>query len=434
MSYSNCQFTWLKQRETLVSLAESLLKEETFFDCQLCAEGHRFNVHRVILSCNSPVLNNILQEHNSDLPVITLEGVSSVEVAALVEFMYTGVTKIAPSYLKNFFQTARSLQLAGLTHYDSAQVNKIINETGSSAGESEVQDNYEAYSQNILKYLDQSEPGDEPQSRELTSLGENVESIFLDESSEQSTIVNSSSVIYEKYDSSFIKEDEGIESLDPNLVEGEGLSPTQATDEASTIEGSETDTPLIYNKFHGIFIKNEDDSMNDGVTTVYSISKLDDIGEKDETDMGELQEELKVTEEDENFVYVKLDNSSLVKVKESDVGKGKQTNISKNDMKFYTEKCLRVINPVEKNYLVKRPKIQSLVQKDVKTNSSTEDKKIYICLKCGNKYSHRRTLLHHIHWICEQPATYSCSLCPYRGKRKFQLKSHMKHAHLLKMS
>lgn len=225
MSYSNCQFTWLKQRETLVSLAESLLKDETYFDCQLCAEGQHFNVHRVILSCNSPVLNNILQEHNSDLPVITLEGVSSVEVAALVEFMYTGVTKISPAYLKNFFQIARSLHLAGLTHYDNAQVNKIINESGSGTVDAEFHDNYEAYSQNILKYLDQSDPNAESSTKEFASLNTSVNSIFLDESAESTNISSSSPVIYEKYNSEFIKDD-GVESLDPNLVENDDLSQT----------------------------------------------------------------------------------------------------------------------------------------------------------------------------------------------------------------
>lgn len=43
------------------------------------------------------------------------------------------------------------------------------------------------------------------------------------------------------------------------------------------MEVCDTDTPLMYNKFHSVFIKNEDDSMSDGITTVYSISKLDDV-------------------------------------------------------------------------------------------------------------------------------------------------------------
>lgn len=152
---------------------------------------------------------------------------------------------------------------------------------------------------------------------------------------------------------------------------------------------------------------------------------------KEENEYIELQDDLKVTNEDENFVYVKLDNIALVKMKESQLCKVKP-NLTKNEIQLLTEKNLKLLNPVEKNFVVKKSKTPSVSTKN--SGTSPQDKKIYICLKCGNKYSHRRTLLHHIHWICEQPATYSCSLCPYRGKRKFQLKSHMKHAHLLKMS
>lgn len=133
----------------------------------------------------------------------------------------------------------------------------------------------------------------------------------------------------------------------------------------------------------------------------------------------------------ENFVYVKLDNNTLQRVRGTQIAKIKQSN-SERHLNVFSDKYLKMINPSKKNFLIKRPKIQNLVAKEAKTNP--DDKKIYICLKCGNKYSHRRTLLHHIHWICDQPATYSCSLCPYMGKRKFQLKSHMKHAHMLRMS
>lgn len=218
MSYSNCQFTWLKQRETLVSLAESLLKDAIYFDCQLCAEGYHFNVHRVILSCNSPVLNSILQEHNSDLPVITLEGVSSVEVAALVEFMYTGVTRISPNYLKNFFQLAKSLQLAGLIHYDNAEIHKIINESETEAIKPKIEGNYEVYSQNILKYLDQSESSAEPVSKDLTTIT-NDENIFLDESPETNEAESDNPMVYEKYEDTFIKENDSVETLETSIEE-----------------------------------------------------------------------------------------------------------------------------------------------------------------------------------------------------------------------
>lgn len=160
------------------------------------------------------------------------------------------------------------------------------------------------------------------------------------------------------------------------------------------------------------------------ITTHFFIS-----GDQNEDDSA--VEESQLTDNSENFVYVKLDNNTLQRVQRSQAMKIKQLT-NERSSNLSSNKYLKAVNPLKKSFLIKRPKIQSLVGKDSKANP--DDKKIYICLKCGNKYSHRRTLLHHIHWICDQPATYSCQLCPYMGKRKFQLKSHMKHAHMLPMS
>lgn len=151
---------------------------------------------------------------------------------------------------------------------------------------------------------------------------------------------------------------------------------------------------------------------------------------KEDSEYITVDNKVQIAEEDEKFVFVNIDSSVFQRLKENQVWRVKQ---EKNDggVRTYSDKYVRLLNPNKKTFK-KRPKHQNVAEKNSK--GSSDDKKIYICLKCGNKYSHRRTLLHHIHWICEQPATYSCSLCPYMGKRKFQLKSHMKHAHMLRMS
>lgn len=226
MTSSNCHFTWLKQKDTMISLAQSLYKDPTYFDCQLCAEGHHFNVHRVILSCNSPVLSSILQEHKTDNPVITLDGVSPLELGALVEFMYTGVTRISSNFLVNFFQTAKSLQLAGLGHYDDLQIDKFLGEDGSSALEEaeELQDDYEGYGENVLNCLEMDDEIDSSDTKELQNISTD-EGIFLnDRVIAESELIDQNSVEYDKYQNVLVKQEVEDQSLDQTDAHSDGFS------------------------------------------------------------------------------------------------------------------------------------------------------------------------------------------------------------------
>ena len=217
MSNNHFHFTWVEHQDTIISLVQTLYNDERFFDCTLFADGHHFDVHRLILSTCSPFFSKILQEHKSEYPVITLDGVSVTELRALVEYMYTGETSIPPEFLSGFFQTTKLLEIAGLSQYDNKVVDEMLNENeitqvDDEEGEDEFQYNCEDDSQNILNCLEQSMKSDD-KAKQLMSLGINLvsnyenieESEFVNDESDLSGVINENSVIYDKFQGVFIK-------------------------------------------------------------------------------------------------------------------------------------------------------------------------------------------------------------------------------------
>lgn len=53
----------------------------------------------------------------------------------------------------------------------------------------------------------------------------------------------------------------------------------------------------------------------------------------------------------------------------------------------------------------------------------------YICYKCGKVYKWHYTLCRHLKYECGKQARFGCPMCPYRAKRKDNLKYHVEHCH-----
>lgn len=50
---------------------------------------------------------------------------------------------------------------------------------------------------------------------------------------------------------------------------------------------------------------------------------------------------------------------------------------------------------------------------------------VYLCPQCGVRYKHQRNLQRHLKLECGKQPNYSCTMCPYKAKRKNNLKVHM---------
>merc|ERR1719319_523539 len=105
--------------KTNISTNWSELREESqFCDVTLACEGSRVEAHKVILSSCSPVIKDLLIQTNHPHPLVYLRGVKSMQIKALLDFIYRGEVNIAREDLDDFLEVARELKVKGLAEDD----------------------------------------------------------------------------------------------------------------------------------------------------------------------------------------------------------------------------------------------------------------------------------------------------------------------------
>ncbi|XP_063707468.1 protein bric-a-brac 1 isoform X2 [Culicoides brevitarsis] len=110
---------WNNHPSNLTGCLSRLLKNEALCDVTLVCNDKKFQAHQTILSACSPYLEEIFLNNKIPHPIVYMIGVGAVEMAALLDFMYQGEVNVAHSLLQKFLNTARILQVRGLTENDS---------------------------------------------------------------------------------------------------------------------------------------------------------------------------------------------------------------------------------------------------------------------------------------------------------------------------
>lgn len=92
MSTIKFSLLWDSHKSHVADIVANMYRNETFCDCTLIgAGGASLPCHKLVLSSFSPVLKSIIENYQDcDNPVITLCEVSPTELAAVVNFLYTG--------------------------------------------------------------------------------------------------------------------------------------------------------------------------------------------------------------------------------------------------------------------------------------------------------------------------------------------------------
>ena len=92
---------WEDFHENTTTSFRSLRKTQDFFDVTLaCEDGEQIKAHKVILSASSAFFHNILMRNTHAHPIIYMRGITSDELAEIVDFMYFGQANI---YQENLF-------------------------------------------------------------------------------------------------------------------------------------------------------------------------------------------------------------------------------------------------------------------------------------------------------------------------------------------
>jgi len=115
---------FLKREHHAINRNSSLLdlwKNEMFLDVTLVCDDDQVEAHRIILSASSWLFRRMLMQKSHNHPLIYLRGVTINELKVLLEFIYSGETKVPQQYFDGVMSLARSLQIEGLTSSGTAK-------------------------------------------------------------------------------------------------------------------------------------------------------------------------------------------------------------------------------------------------------------------------------------------------------------------------
>ena len=106
---------WNDFQENVKSAFSNLRGVTDFVDVILaCEDGHQIEAHKVILAASSPFFETILKKNKHSHPLIFMRGMKTIDLVALVDFLYFGEAKVFQENLDSFLAIAEELQLKGL--------------------------------------------------------------------------------------------------------------------------------------------------------------------------------------------------------------------------------------------------------------------------------------------------------------------------------
>ena len=100
------------------NIAESyhILRDDPYFSdvTLVCEEDQYIESHRIILTAGSQFFNTMLKKNNHSHPMIYMRGIRAKDMLAVVDYIYSGETKIYQENLDGFLALAVELKLKGL--------------------------------------------------------------------------------------------------------------------------------------------------------------------------------------------------------------------------------------------------------------------------------------------------------------------------------
>ena len=108
-------YTWKSFDTFLQGNLEDLFSENRFSDVILVSDDQvPFHAHKFVLGSSSSVLKDLLITNPHPSPLIYMRGFYSLELKAILEFMYLGRTQIKATRIDKLFVNCKSLQIEKL--------------------------------------------------------------------------------------------------------------------------------------------------------------------------------------------------------------------------------------------------------------------------------------------------------------------------------
>eukprot|EP00090_Calanus_glacialis_P016226 TRINITY_DN25445_c0_g1_i1.p1 TRINITY_DN25445_c0_g1~~TRINITY_DN25445_c0_g1_i1.p1 ORF type:complete len:333 (-),score=91.02 TRINITY_DN25445_c0_g1_i1:56-1009(-) len=126
-----------------VSLS-SLLASSSLCDVTLIFEDGHLSAHKVILAASSSFFSSVFSLNHHKHPLIYLRGIKTVQMKALLDYIYSGTTQVIEEDLAGFLAVAEDLKIDGLmkdNKQPAADMKEIIKtENSNDKGEFAVAD------------------------------------------------------------------------------------------------------------------------------------------------------------------------------------------------------------------------------------------------------------------------------------------------------
>ena len=107
---------WKEFQKNISTTFETLRNDNAFSDVTLsCEDGQDIEAHKVILAASSPFFQILLKRTKNAHPLIYMRGIKSVDLVAIIDFLYHGEANIFQENLDSFLAIAEELKLKGLT-------------------------------------------------------------------------------------------------------------------------------------------------------------------------------------------------------------------------------------------------------------------------------------------------------------------------------
>ena len=87
-------------------------EDQDFSDVTLaCEDGQQVEAHKVILVASSPFFQRLLGRNKHPHPLIYMRGIKSVDIVAIIDFLYCGEAAVYQENLDSFLTIAEELEL-----------------------------------------------------------------------------------------------------------------------------------------------------------------------------------------------------------------------------------------------------------------------------------------------------------------------------------
>ena len=106
---------WTEFQKNLSVSFNELREEGTFLDVTLVTDDEvQVQAHKLVLSACSDFFKSILKKNPHSHPLIYLSGISSEDLANVLDYIYHGELKISKNSLYDFMKVAQLLKLREL--------------------------------------------------------------------------------------------------------------------------------------------------------------------------------------------------------------------------------------------------------------------------------------------------------------------------------